>query len=131
MAVAGKRPLSPHLQVYRWGPHMLVSILHRATGDGMAIVGTLVLVAWLASAAVGKDAYDVFIHHAGMWYGQIVLIGLTWAFFQHAASGIRHLVLDTGAGYGLETNRMWSIVVAVTGVLLTAAVWIFIYFGRL
>ena len=131
MAVAGKRPLSPHLQVYRWGPHMLVSILHRATGDGMAIVGTLVLVAWLASAAVAKDAYDVFIHHAGMWYGQIVLIGLTWAFFQHAASGIRHLVLDTGAGYGLETNRMWSIVVAVTGVLLTAAVWIFIYFGRL
>ena len=131
MAVAGKRPLSPHLFAYRWGPHMMASIIHRVTGDGMAIVGTLVLCAWLGSAALGKDAYGLFIHQASAWYGQVLLIGLTWAFFQHAASGIRHLLLDTGAGYGLETNRLWSIAVLVTGVLLTAMVWIFIYFGRL
>ena len=130
MAVAGKRPLSPHLGIYRWGAHMLVSIMHRATGDGMAIVGSLVLVAWLGSAALGRTEYDAFIHHASAWYGQVVLIGLTWAFFQHASSGLRHLVLDTGAGYGLETYRLWSIVVASAGTIITAAAWIYIYFGR-
>ena len=131
MAVAGKRPISPHLQVYKWGPHMLVSILHRATGDGAAIVGGLIFLAWLGSAAAGAEAYASFLGHASAWYGQVILIGLTWAFFNHSASGIRHLLLDTGAGYELKSNRMWSMVCIAMGVLLTAITWLFIYYGRL
>ncbi len=131
MAVAGKRPISPHLGVYRWGPHMLVSILHRATGDGLAILGAALLVVWLGCAAAGPATYDLFIHHIGAWYGQVVLVGLSWAFFQHSASGIRHLVLDTGAGYELAANRRWSIFVALTGIVLTAALWVFILWGRI
>lgn len=131
MAVAGKRPISPHLQVYKWGPHMAVSIFHRISGDGAAIVGGLLFLAWLGSAAAGKEAYDAFLGHAGSWYGLVVLIGLTWAFANHACSGIRHLLLDTGAGYELKSNRTWSIASLVGGVLITAIVWLFIFYGRL
>ncbi len=131
MTTATDRPMSPHLGVYKWGPHMLVSILHRATGDGMAMVGTAVLLGWLGSAAYGAAAYTRFIGHASAWYGQVILIGLTWAFFQHMFSGVRHLVLDTGAGYELKANRLWSIIVAVVPALLTAAVWLTIYYGNL
>jgi succinate dehydrogenase / fumarate reductase, cytochrome b subunit len=128
---APDRPTSPHLGVYKWGPHMLVSILHRATGDGAAIAGTLVLLGWLGSAAFGTDAYTAFIGHASAWYGQVILIGLTWALLQHSFSGIRHLVLDTGAGYELKANRLWSIIVAIVPALLTAAIWLTIYYGNL
>ncbi|MEQ1726531.1 MAG: succinate dehydrogenase, cytochrome b556 subunit [Sphingopyxis sp.] len=131
MAAESQRPLSPHLQVYKWSPAMLVSILHRATGDGLAIVGALVFLWWLGAGASGAEAYAAFIDHAGAWYGQVVLIGLTWAFFQHGASGLRHLLLDTGAGYELNTNRTWAMVVAAAPVILTAAVWLFIYYKGL
>lgn len=110
---------------------MAASIFHRLSGDGMAIVGGIVLLWWLGAAAAGPAAYETFIACASAWYGQVVLIGLTWAFFQHAASGIRHLLLDTGAGYELKANRTWSMLVLVFGVLATAALWLFIYAGRL
>ena len=120
------RPLSPHLSIWKWGPHMAVSILHRVSGDGMALVGLAVLVWWLGALASGPEAYAAFTGHAGSWYGIVVLIGLTWAFFNHASSGIRHFVLDTGAGYELETNRTFSWVSMASGVVLTAIVWLFI-----
>ena len=110
---------------------MAVSIFHRISGDGAAIVGGLVFLAWLGCAAAGQGAYDAFIGHASAWYGQVVLIGLTWAFANHACSGIRHLLLDTGAGYELKTNRSWSIASLAGGVLITAIVWLYIYYGRL
>lgn len=110
---------------------MLVSILHRATGDGLAIVGALVFLWWLGAGASGAEAYATFVGHASAWYGQVLLIGLTWAFFQHGASGLRHLLLDTGAGYELNTNRTWAMVVAAVPVILTAAVWLFIYYKGL
>lgn len=105
---------------------MMVSILHRASGDGMAIVGLGVLLWWLAAMAGGPDSYETFVGHAGAWYGQVVLIGLTWAFFTHMCSGLRHFVLDTGAGYELDSNRMWSIISMLGGVVLTAATWAYI-----
>ena len=120
------RPLSPHLQIWKWGPHMAVSILHRVSGDGMAIVGLGVLLWWLGSLAAGPEAYESFAGHAGSWYGMIVLIGLTWAFFTHMCSGLRHFVLDLGAGYELDTNRNWSVISMVGGVALTVAFWAFI-----
>ena len=102
---------------------MLVSILHRATGDGMAIVGLGVLVWWLGALASGQGAYDSFLAHADTWYGMVVLVGLSWAFFTHLMSGLRHFVLDIGAGYELDTNKMWSIASPVIAILLTAGFW--------
>ncbi len=123
MAAAKNRPLSPHLQIWRWGPAMAVSILHRITGNGLAFVGLAVLLWWLGALAGGAESYASFQAHAGAWYGQVVLIGLTWAFFNHMASGLRHFVLDTGAGYELKSNTAWSVITPVIGIALTVIVW--------
>jgi len=106
---------------------MLVSILHRATGDGLAIVGGVLFVWWLASAAAGKDSYDWFVS----WFsgehwrilGYVIGVGLTWSLFQHMMSGIRHFFLDAGAGFELKTNKMWSVATLVASLTLTAAFW--------
>ena len=123
MAGAKNRPLSPHLQIWRWGPAMLVSILHRVSGDGLALVGLGVLLWWLGALAGGEASYLAFTHHMGAWYGQVVLIGLTWAFFNHMMSGLRHFVLDIGAGFELNSNAFWSVVSPIVAIVLTAAVW--------
>lgn len=120
------RPLSPHLSVWRWGPAMAVSIFHRVAGNAMAFVGLPLLLWWLGSLASGRDAYDTFQSHMGAWYGLVVLVGLSWAFFQHMTSGLRHFVLDTGAGYELHTNNRWSWLVFVIGLALTALFWAFV-----
>ncbi len=129
MLAPTSRPLSPHLTIWRWGPHMLVSILHRITGAGLAIVGGVALLWWLWAAADGRDSYDHFVSWASHWTGIVVGIGLTWAFLQHLASGIRHLVMDVGAGFELNTNKRWSTIVAVAPLLLTALFWAYICFG--
>lgn len=121
------RPLSPHLSIWKWGPHMAVSILHRITGDGMALVGLAVGLWWLGALASGPDAYGLFYAVASSWAGQIVLVGLSWAFFSHLLSGLRHFVLDIGAGYELHTNKMWSMAVPAIAIVLTVAFWAFIY----
>ena len=118
-----QRPLSPHLTIWKWGPHMAVSILHRISGQGLAFVGLPVLLWWLGALVSGPEAYETFAGAATSPLGYIVLIGLSWAFFNHLASGIRHLVMDIGAGYEIDRNRMWSVASLALGVLLTAAFW--------
>lgn len=126
MAGAKNRPLSPHLQIWRWGPAMAVSILHRITGDGLAVVGLGVLLWWLGALAGGDASYLIFTRHMGEWYGQVVLVGLTWAFFNHMLSGLRHFVLDIGAGFELNSNAFWSVVSPLAAIALTVAVWAFV-----
>jgi succinate dehydrogenase / fumarate reductase cytochrome b subunit len=128
------RPLSPHLQIWRWGPAMLVSILHRVTGNGLAFAGLGLLLWWVGAIASGPEAYQTFLDY--VWtgaagglsavtaiLGKILLVGLTWAFFQHLASGVRHLVLDVGAGYELDANARWSTFTLVFSVLATILFW--------
>ena len=102
---------------------MLVSILHRVTGDGMALVGLGVLIYWLASLAGGPAAYEAFSAHAAAWYGKVVLVGLTWAFFNHMASGVRHFVLDIGAGFELKSNAAWSVFTPLFALAATVVTW--------
>lgn len=124
------RPLSPHLTIWKWGPHMLVSILHRMTGTGLALVGGAVLVWWLLAAAAGPEAYADFAGWATHWSGFVVAVGLTWALYQHTLSGLRHLVMDVGAGYELSTNKFWANMTVLGAVLLTALTWAWIVYGR-
>ena len=117
------RPLSPHLQIWKWGPHMAVSILHRITGDGMALAGLFVLVWWLGALASGPEYYATFSEFITTPMGYVLLAGLSWAFFTHLMSGLRHFALDIGAGYELNTNRFWSIASPLIALLLTAGFW--------
>ena len=118
-----QRPLSPHLQVWKWGPAMAVSILHRVTGNGLALSGLVVLVWWLAALAGGVESYKQFQDLATSPLGYVVLVGMTWAGFTHIMSGLRHFVLDIGAGYELDVNRAWSVACPLIGIFLTAAFW--------
>lgn len=129
------RPLSPHLSVWKWGAAMLVSILHRVTASGLAFGGGILFIWWLVAAASGPEAYADFHYYAvesaeGDGLGltvnilaRIVAIGLTWAFFQHMFSGLRHFVLDTGAGYELKSNRIGSMATIAGSLILTALIW--------
>ena len=126
MAATNPRPLSPHLTIWRWGPHMLVSILHRATGTALSIAGLAVLTWWLVAIADGPDAYAKFGDAAGSPLGLFVLIGLTWAFFQHLLSGVRHLVTDSGAAFELGVNKTFAILTLVGSVILTATLWVYV-----
>lgn len=124
------RPLSPHLTIWKWGPHMLVSILHRVTGAGLAVVGGAALVWWLLALADGPQAYDDFIGWVSWKWSLIIWIPLSWALFQHLFSGLRHFFLDIGAGYELNTNRFWSIMTVVGSVAATVLLWAWILYGR-
>lgn len=127
MARTSSRPLSPHLTIWKWGPHMAVSIMHRVTGNGLATVGALGLVWWLMAAAMGPDAYATFVACATSPIGYLVMIGLSWFFFQHMVSGLRHFVLDIGAGYELKANKSWSLATFVIAALLTILFWLYIF----
>lgn len=127
MARTTSRPLSPHLTIWKWGPHMAVSIVHRVTGNGLATVGALGLVWWLMAAAIGPDAYAFFVKCATSPIGYLVMIGLSWFFFQHMVSGLRHFVLDIGAGYELKTNKSWSLATFVISALITILFWLYIF----
>ena len=111
---------------------MLVSIIHRALGVGMALVGAPLLVWWLAAAATGEESYatfrDVFTHDSGALnpLGYVITIGLTWAVLQHMMTGIRHLVLDTGAGYELRRNKMGALLTMAASTLLTLLYWAYL-----
>lgn len=129
------RPLSPHLGVYKWGPHMTVSIVHRATGVGMALVGLPLFVWWLAAAAGGEDSAalfrDVFTYQAGGLnvIGWVVGIGLTFAFLQHMMSGLRHFFMDAGALFELKANKTSAVLTILGSLTLTALYW-FLIAGR-
>lgn len=109
---------------------MTVSILHRVTGSGMATVGSVLLVWWLAAIAGGRDSYAlfhfVFGEVAGGALGYIFGVGLTLSFFQHMATGVRHFVLDTGAGYELRGNKRGALATMVFSVLATIVFWAFL-----
>ncbi len=102
---AAARPLSPHLQVWRWHLTLFCSIAHRATG--MALYGGFVLLAgWAVALAAGPVVYDLYTGILGSLVGKVVLFGLTLSALYHLAAGIRHLVWDVGHGFGLKTAEL-------------------------
>jgi len=109
------RPLSPHLQVYRWQIGNTLSILHRLTGVALAL-GLVALAYWLMSLAGGEDSYDDAMRLYSSPFGLAALVGWTFSFMYHLLNGIRHLVWD--AGYGFERKqRHTSGWIAVVGAL--------------
>ncbi len=123
---AAKRPLSPHLQIYKPMLTMMMSIAHRITGVALYL-GTLLLAWWLIAAAT-NEAYFNFVNDlAGSVYGRLVLFAFSWALFHHMLGGIRHFIWDTGRGFGLNTVEWMARFTLVGGLAITVGVWYLAY----
>lgn len=116
------RPLSPHLQVYRWSWTMVMSIFHRATGIALYL-GTLLVAAWLLAMASGPAAYERVSWFFGSPIGLLVLFGYTWVLLHHMLGGVRHLVWDFGHGMGPATRINMARFTLVGSTILTVLIW--------
>ncbi len=124
-----QRPLSPHLQVYKWQLTSVLSILHRVTGLALA-VGTIFLVWWLLAAATGPDAFNTAQAFWYSWIGRLMLFGWTWSLFYHLSNGIRHLFWDAGRGFELKTTYASGWTVVTASFVLTVIAWVAAYMVR-
>ncbi|HUC50776.1 MAG TPA: succinate dehydrogenase, cytochrome b556 subunit [Xanthobacteraceae bacterium] len=120
-----ERPLSPHLQIYKPMLTMMMSIVHRITGA--ALYFGMLLVAWWLIAASSPNAYARFQWFAGSWIGWLILIGYTWALIHHMLGGVRHLIWDTGRGFG-PNEREWLAAANLIGsIAITFLLWLFVF----
>ena len=121
-----ERPLSPHLGIYRPMMNMMMSMAHRLTGIAL-FFGTLLLTWWLLAAASGPTSYARVQGFMGSIVGMLILFGYTWALIHHMLGGIRHLIWDTGRGFG-PVEREWLTMATLVGSIgLTLLVWIIGY----
>jgi succinate dehydrogenase / fumarate reductase cytochrome b subunit len=120
-----ERPLSPHLQIYRWYFTMALSIGHRLTGVAMA-VGLFLLAWWLLALASGPEAFATVEAVKDSWLGVLVLFGYTFVVFYHLGNGVRHLVWDAGYGFDLQVAAHSGIAVLVFAGAMTVLVWLVI-----
>ena len=117
------RPLSPHLQIYRWTLTMAMSIVHRATGIAL-YAGTILLAWWLVAAAMGPEAFSWVDAFFGSLIGRLILFGYTWALIQHMLSGIKHFLWDFGAAVDPVGRELVTRVTVIGAVALTMIVWV-------
>jgi len=115
-----KRPLSPHLQVYKPQLTSVLSITHRGTGVFLSL-GALVLTYWLVSLAVSEELFNSFHLHTSFWYGKLFLIGFVFSLYYHLANGIRHLFWDIGLGLEISTTYKSGYFIIFISAVLTLA----------
>jgi succinate dehydrogenase / fumarate reductase cytochrome b subunit len=116
------RPLSPHLQIYRWSWTMAMSIAHRATGSALYL-GTVLVAIWLLSIASGPAAFDRVSWFFGTPVGLLVMFGYTWVLMHHLLGGVRHLVWDFGHGMEPGTRMQMARFTLIGSVSLTVLIW--------
>ncbi|MTI44629.1 succinate dehydrogenase subunit C [Roseibium hamelinense] len=119
----GKRPLSPHLQIYKPILTMVMSILHRITGAALYF-GTILLAWWLIAAAAGPSYFNFVNDIYGSIIGRLILFGFTWALVHHMLGGLRHFIWDMGAGFGREARELLAKATIIGSVCLTIVLWI-------
>ncbi|ACM37993.1 MULTISPECIES: succinate dehydrogenase, cytochrome b556 subunit [Rhizobium/Agrobacterium group] len=127
--VTKQRPLSPHLQIYKLVPTMLMSIVHRITG-GALYFGTALVAWWLIAASTGADYYDWVSWFMGTFIGKIILFGFSWALIHHMLGGMRHFAWDLGYGLEKHFNTKLAKATAVASVVLTVLVWVVAFIIR-
>jgi succinate dehydrogenase / fumarate reductase cytochrome b subunit len=117
------RPLSPHLQVYRWSWTMAMSVAHRITGSAL-YVGIALFAIWLVALASGPRAFEAVQWFFGSPLGILILFGYTWALMHHMLGGLRHLIWDFGHGMGPTQRVNLARFTLVGSILLTLVIWI-------
>ena len=118
-----KSPLSPHIQIYRWHISSLVSISHRITGIINIVAITLVCI-WTASLILGDTNYDFINSFLTSIFGKFIVIGLAWSFSFQILSEVRHLLMDMGYGFELQTTRITGLGVIFGSILLTILIYL-------
>ncbi len=124
-----ERPLSPHLQIYRWTWTMAMSIFHRATGTANYL-GTILVAVWLLAMATSAAAYEEVQWFFGSIIGRLILFGYTWSLMHHMLGGVRHLVWDFGHGMEPGTRFALARLTLVGSVALTFIIWAVAYLVR-
>ena len=124
-----KRPLSPHLSIYKPIPTMVMSILHRITGVGL-YAGTVLVAWWLFAAATSAEYFEWVNGFFGSVFGRLVLFAYTWTLMHHLFGGLRHLLWDTGHGFDkhFSTKLAWATI--TLSQITTILIWIIGYAAR-
>ena len=118
-----KRPLSPHIQIYRWHVSSLVSISHRITGIINIIAITLICL-WVSSIFISEKNYEIINILLSSKIGKFIILGLTWSFSFQILSEIRHLIMDLGYGFELKTSKITGLIVMFGSLILTVIFYI-------
>ena len=118
-----KNPLSPHIQVYRWHVSSLVSISHRITGI-INIMAITLICFWIASLLFGEGSYENTKIFLNSIFGKFIIIGLIWSFSFQILSEIRHLIMDLGYGFEIQTTKITGIIVIFGSFILTILIYL-------
>ena len=118
-----KKPLSPHIQVYRWHISSLVSISHRITGI-VNIIAITIVCFWITSLLLGEGNYGNIKIFLNSIFGKFIIIGLVWSFSFQILSEIRHLIMDLGYGFSLKTTKVTGLIVIFGSFVLTVSIYL-------
>ena len=118
-----KKPLSPHIQIYRWHISSLVSISHRITGI-INIIAITFICLWSGWLILGEANYTLIKFFLNSIFGEFVVLGIVWSFSFQVLSEIRHLIMDMGYGFELQTTRITGLLVIFGSLLLTVAIYL-------
>ncbi len=121
-----KRPLSPHLQIYKPQMTTVMSIFHRLTGIALAL-GTIMVTWFFLAVAMGPESYATFRDFAVHPIGQFMLFGWSAALFYHMFNGIRHFFWDMGYLFKIKNAYRAGAVVLLVTVIVTGALWAYVW----
>ena len=113
-----KRPLSPHIQIYKWHISSLVSISHRITGIINIIAITLICL-WASLLFLAEENYETVELLMSSLIGKFIILGFIWSFSFQILSEIRHLIMDFGYGFELKISRITGLIVIFGSIVLT------------
>jgi succinate dehydrogenase / fumarate reductase cytochrome b subunit len=113
-----KEPLSPHIQIYRWHISSLVSISHRITGI-INIIAITIICFWASSLLLGENYYEAINSFLNSFIGKFIILGITWSFLFQILSEIRHLIMDLGYGFEIQTTKITGLIVIFGSIIFT------------
>ena len=113
-----KEPLSPHIQIYRWHISSLVSISHRITGI-INIIAITIICFWASSLLLGENNYETINSFLNSFIGKFIILGITWSFLFQILSEIRHLIMDLGYGFEIQTTKITGLIVIFGSIIFT------------
>ena len=123
ISMEDKKPLSPHIQIYRWHISSLVSISHRITGI-INILAITFICGWSCLLILGETNYNLINFFLNSIFGKFIVLGIVWSFSFQVLSEIRHLIMDMGYGFELQTTRLTGLIVIFGSIFFTIAIYL-------